>query len=202
MRQPDLGRRRFLEIAAVGAGALALPGRAFALRYYPRPSDKKWAVVYATWCGSARDAAVWISEGMGGIADVFDVREDPDPRGFDHLVLGGAIRMGEVSPDFQRWIAKNREALAKRIRGLFFVCGNLRKPLGSAERERYIDRHLAELTGSKGVPARGFLGRITEALLEPEARETLEKFGLLGDYDNLKRSECLEFGKEILAALK
>ncbi len=195
-------RRAFLQAAAMGLGALAIPKRAFALRYYPRPSEKKWAIVYGTWCGSARDAAVWISEGMGGIADVFDVREDPDPRAFDHVVLGGAIRMSQVSPALQEYIAKNRDALKQRLRGLFFVCGNMRKPLGSGEMKKYVDGHLSELTGVRGVPARGFLGRITEVLLEPEAKEVLKAVGLLEDYDNLKRSECLAFGKEILAALR
>ena len=57
---------------------MALADNARALDFYPMPSDKKVAVLFATWCGSSRDAAVWISEGMGGIAKVFDVRENPD----------------------------------------------------------------------------------------------------------------------------
>ena len=48
------------------------------MKFYAKPSDKKWAILYGTWCGSTRDAAAWISEGMGGIADVFDARENPD----------------------------------------------------------------------------------------------------------------------------
>jgi len=38
-------------------------------------SDKKWAVLYSTWCSSARDTALWISVRMDGIAYVFDVRK-------------------------------------------------------------------------------------------------------------------------------
>ncbi len=65
------------------------------------PSDKKWAVLYGTWCGSARDAALWISEGMDGIANVFDVRENPDLSKYDHIVVGGAIRGGKTSQELQ-----------------------------------------------------------------------------------------------------
>lgn len=35
-----------------------------ALEYYPNKSDKKWAILYGSWYGSSRDAAVWISDGM------------------------------------------------------------------------------------------------------------------------------------------
>jgi len=36
--------------------ALLIPKKAFPLEYYPMPSDKKWAILFATWCGSTRDA--------------------------------------------------------------------------------------------------------------------------------------------------
>ena len=71
-------RRNFFKWGLAGVGTLALVDNAWALKYYPKQSDKKCAVLYGTWCGSSRDAAVWISEGMGGIADVFDARENPD----------------------------------------------------------------------------------------------------------------------------
>ena len=72
-------RRDFFKFGlAAGVSTMALANNARALDFYPMPSDKKCAVLFATWCGSSRDAAVWISEGMGGIADVFDVRENPD----------------------------------------------------------------------------------------------------------------------------
>ena len=53
----DMNKRNFIKSGLMGIGALLLSKRASALEYYPRPSDKKWAVLYGTWCGSARDAA-------------------------------------------------------------------------------------------------------------------------------------------------
>lgn len=63
------------------------------------------------WCGSSRDAAVWISEGMGGIADVFDARENPDLKGFEHIIIGGSIRSGATRKEFQDYIIKNKGIL-------------------------------------------------------------------------------------------
>ena len=187
---------------------MALADNGLALDYYPTPSDKKCAVLFSTWCGSSRDAAVWISEGMGGIADVFDVRENPDLKGFDHIVLGGSIRSGATRKELQDYIAKNKGTLKSRIRALFAVCGNGEKPVGPAQKVALIDNHLAKLCEVGDTLSKVFNGRITKSLLDPETRKRMEDMypGFAGkqleDYDLLKRADCLAFGKEILASLK
>ncbi len=191
-------RRNFLKTGIFGAGALMLADKSWALKYYPRPSDKKWAVIYGTWCGTARDAGVWISEGMGGIADVFDVREKPDLHGFDHLVIGGAIRANKMSVELQDFIGANQENIKGKIRAYFAVCGNMGKPVGPEQTKLFIEDHLAALCGIQGLPARVFLGRITKSLMDPETAARMASFE---DYDNLKRPECLDFGKEILTSV-
>jgi len=124
-------RRDFFKLGlAAGVGTMALAGDSWALEYYPIPSDKKCAVIYGTWCGSSRDAAVWISEGMGGIANVFDVRESPDLKAFDHVVIGGSIRSAVTPKELQDYIAKNKESLKSKVRGFFAVCGNGERPVG------------------------------------------------------------------------
>ena len=178
-------------------GAVLLPKKASALEYYPRPSDKKWAVLYGTWCGSTRDAAVWISEGMDGIANVFDVRENPDLSQYDNVVIGGAIRANVTPNELQEYLKKNREILRNKIRGYFAVCGNMMQPVGPEQTKTFIDNHLAVLTGVGGLPSRVFLGRITYGLMEPDVRKQMEGFKM-PEYDNLKRSECMAFGKELL----
>jgi len=52
-------------------------------------------VLYATWYGSSRDVGVWISEGMGGIANVYDVRENMDLSGYDHLKREDCLVFGK-----------------------------------------------------------------------------------------------------------
>ena len=192
-------RRSFIKAGIMGIGALAVANKGWALEYYPKKSDKKWAVLYSTWCGSSRDAGVWISEGMDGIADVFDVRENPNLRPFDHIVVGGSIRMGKVSQELQDYLAKHKDDLKDKIRGFFIVCGNGKQPTGPEQVKTYIDNHLSQITGVSGVPAKAFNGRVTVGLAEPEYKEMLGNFG---DYDLMKRADFMEFGKTILASVK
>ena len=186
---------------------MALSDNARALDFYPTPSDKKVAVLFSTWCGSSRDAAIWISEGMGGIAKVFDVRENPDLTGFDHIVIGGSIRSGVTPKELQDYIAKNKAILKGKVRGLFAVCGNGERPVGPPQKASYIDNHLAKLSESGEVPSKVFNGRITKALLDTDTRKRMEDMypSLAGkpleDYDLLKRADCLALGKEILAGI-
>ena len=187
---------------------MTLTDGAEALDYYPTPSGKKYAVLYGTWCGSSRDAAVWISEGMGGIADVFDARENPDLKRFDHIVIGGSIRSGVTPKELQDYITKNKGTLKNKIRGLFAVCGNGEKPVGPAQKVTLIDNHLAKLCEVSNIPSNVFNGRITKSLLDPETRKMMEGMYQkiagkpLEDYDLLKRTDCLAFGKEVLAGIK
>src|SRR4030042_596171 len=140
-----MNKRTFVKSGLLGMFAFLLPRKARSLEYYPMPSDKKWAVLYGTWCGTARDAAVWISEGMDGIANVFDVRENPDLSKYDHVVVGGSIRAGKVSDLLQEYLEKNRDRLRDKIRGLFVVCGNRMQPPGPEQVTGLIDNHLAIL---------------------------------------------------------
>jgi menaquinone-dependent protoporphyrinogen IX oxidase len=195
-------RREFFKIGLMGIGAIAVANKSYALEFYARPFDKKWAVLYATWCGTARDAGVWISEGMGGIAEVFDIRENFDLKKFDHIIIGSAIRGFKIHPLLQEYIEKNKDWLSAKVRGLYIVCGNRSQPVGIQQKEQYIDNHLAQLLGVKDVPAKALDGRMTKILLEEQERTMLERFGITSDWDNLKRSDCLAFGKEILNSTK
>ncbi len=194
-------KRTFIKTGLLSAGAILIGKKASALEYYPRPSDKKWAVLYGTWCGSTRDAGVWISEGMDGIANVFDVRENPDLSRYDNVIIGGAIRSGVTPQELQDFLAKNKDMLKSRIRGYFAVCGNMMKPVTPETTVSVIDNHIAKICGVTGVPAKVFLGRITYGLMEPDVRKQMQSFKM-PEYDNLKRSECMEFGKEVLAKIK
>ena len=192
-----MNKRNFIKAGLLTVGTLFLTKKAFPLEYYPNPSGKKWAILYATWCGSARDAGIWISEGMDGIANVFDVRENPDLSQYDHVVVGGAIRGGKTSPLLQEYLEKNKDILRPRIRGYFAVCGNMMQPVSTKQTVDFIDNHLAGICGVSNVPSKVFLGRITFGLMEPDVRKQMQEYKM-PEYDNLKRPECMVFGKEIL----
>ncbi len=197
-------RREILTLGLAGISSMVLTKNAFALQFYPKPSDKKWAVLYATWCGTSRDAGVWISEGMGGIANVFDVRENPDLKGFDHIVIGGSIRSMVTPKALQEYLTKNKNWLQPKVRGLFAICGNGEKPVGPDQTRIFIEHHLAKLCEVSNISSRVFNGRITKSLMEPEVANMMEELypKMMGkpmeDYDHLKRADCLAFGKEVL----
>jgi len=192
-------RRTVLGLGIAGIGALALTNQASALQYYPRPSDKKWAVLYATWCGTSRDAGVWISEGLGGIADVFDLRENPDLKKFDNIIIGSSVRSGQIKPEIKQYLEANSSWLKDKTRAFFIVCGNTQKPITPDIEKMYVTDQLQAFSGVKDVPHHVFLGRVTAALLDPPLREAMVSH--FGEYDNLKRSECLAFGREILKSV-
>ncbi len=191
-------KRDFFKKSLIAIGALLLPRKMFSLEYYPTSTNVEWAILYGTWCGTSRDAGVWISEGMDGIADVFDVRENPDLTRYRHLIIGGSIRSGVTPKALQDYIVRNKEIIKPRIRGYFAVCGNMRQPVTQEQYNNFIDNHLVKLTGVGGLPSKVFLGRITFGLMEPEVREFMKSFPGIEEYDNLKRSGCMAFGKEIL----
>lgn len=194
-----MNRRGFIKLGFAGIGTIALTQKTQALEYYPKQSDKKCAVLYSTWCGSSRDAGVWISEGMGGIADVFDIREKPELKGYEHIVIGGSIRNFATSKELQDFIQKNKESLKGKVRGLFAVCGNMGNPITQEQTKMYIDDHLVKLCEVTKVPSRVFRGRITKSLMDTESAKMMAQ---MEDYDNLKRTECMSLGKEILETIK
>jgi hypothetical protein len=196
-----MNKRKFLKSGLAAIGALMIPRKAMALDFYPTTDNVEWAVIFGTWCGSARDAGVWISEGMNGIADVFDVREKPDLSKYKHIVIGGAIRSGVVSDELQKYLAANQGAIRGKVRGLFAVCGNMRQPVTQEQYDTLINNHLAQLTGAEKYVSRVFLGRITWGLMEPEVEKRMRAIPGMEEYDNLRRSECMDFGREVLKSV-
>lgn len=201
-------RRTFLNIGAFGLGVPIAIGLPVSLQFFPKPSPEKWAVIFGSWYGTARDAAIWISEGMGGIASVLDVREGPDLSGFDHLVVGTAIQGGKGPAAFDAFLDSGGEKLRGKIRGLFAVCGNLGQPPGPAQTAEYIDGYLVKKLKTGPVPGRVFGGRITKRLMtETDYKLVADlysklKLPQLQDFDHLSRAACLAFGQEIRASLQ
>jgi menaquinone-dependent protoporphyrinogen IX oxidase len=203
--EDHMQRRTFLSLSLAGLGTRCMMAQPKPTQFIPNPSKERWAVLFGTWCGTARDAGIWISEGMGGIAEVIDIREVPkDLTTYDHLVIGTSIRAGKGRQEMENFIKSNAGKLRRKIRGLYACCGNMGKPPGPQQTKDYIDNYLAKLCRVDSVPSRVFGGRITKVITSPEDYRTVE--GLyrslkmtLEDYDNLSRGECLELGKQILA---
>ena len=199
-------RRTFLNIGAAGLGSLALasPLRA---QFIPQPSQSKerWAVLFATKYGTTRDAAIWVSEGMGAIADVYDVRRPPSNlASYDNLVFGSAIMGFTILPELSKYLSDNAAAIKGKVRGTFVVGGFLRL-MPTPEQTKQFNDILGTAAGvTSAVPNAAFGGRITKAVWEPkehaEQMATYAKFNVsTDDLDNLSRVDCMRLGAEILA---
>jgi menaquinone-dependent protoporphyrinogen IX oxidase len=202
----QMQRRTFINMGLAGLGSSLAMASSVPAQFIPKPSKEKWAILFGTWYGTTRDASMWISEGMGGIAHVFDIRQVPaDLDAYDHLVIGTAIQGGRGPKALDSYISKNINRLQDKIRGLFAVCGNMGRPPGPQQVKTYIDGYLAELCRTDSVPKKVFGGRITKVLMpEAEYKRIADMYsrigGPSGDWDNLNRTECMELGKKIYSA--
>jgi len=189
-------RRTFLNGLA-GVGAVYSMSAVASPQFTPKPSEPKWAVIFGTWAGTARDAGMWISEGMGGIAAVFDARQKPDLKTYDHLIFGTAIHGGKGPKELEDFIQANIADIKGKVRGYYVVCGSGGDRPGPQVQQMYIDNYLAKLCQTTAPVNRAFPGRITKSLLSEADAKAIAGFA---EYDHLARWECMKAGEQILAA--
>ena len=193
-----MDRRTFLKTVVVGGGLTAFASNSHALKLFPTPGKQKWAILFGSRYGSTRDASLWISEGMGGIADAFDARENPDLSFFEYIVVGSGIYRGKIDTHLENYLTKNSSLISNKIKALFVVCSGGDSPRAQA----FVDV-LAKACQTKPALIKIFSGRITKRLLNEEDYKIEEEVFKrrnepYEDYDRLKRSDCLKFGEEIL----
>ncbi len=190
-------RRSFILSGMVIGGSICLGNNLLPLKIISKKTEKKWAVLFGTKYGSTRDAATWISEGMGGIADVVDSREKPDLKHFDYLIIGSGIYGGKLAPALEEYLNKHIKEIKGKIKGFFIVCG------AGGERGAGYVKLLEDLCQVQVQMKKVFSGRITKRLLSPEDLKGLEGYYKrinkpFEDYDQLSRKECLKWGDTIL----
>ena len=193
-----MDRRAFLKTILVGGGLTVFASNSYALKLFLNPGKQKWAILFGSRYGSTRDASLWISEGMGGIADVFDARENPDLSSFDYIIVGSGIYSGKINQPLETYLTRNSALIYNRIKALFIVCGSGDNPRAQA----YVDL-LAKFCQAKPPLTRIFSGRVTKRLRNKEDYKIEEEVFKrrnqpFEDYDCLQRSDCLKFGEEIL----
>jgi len=193
-----MNRRAFLKTVLVGGGLTVFAPKSHALKLFQSPGKQKWAILFGSRYGSTRDASLWISEGMGGIADAFDARENPDLSSFDNIIVGSGIYNGKIDQHLETYLTRNSVLISNRIKALFIVCG-----AGDSPRAQAFLDVLAKSCQAKPPLTKIFSGRVTKRLLSKDDYKIEEEVFKrrnqpFEDYDSLKRSDCLKFGEEIL----
>ena len=181
-------RRNFIKTGLAGMGALAVPGIVQAM---PQSSNKKWAVLYGSSCGSTREYAGYINEGMGGIADVVDIATTtPKVSDYEYFVIGGwrsGNKMEPVKiPDF---VKNNKAELKDKLKGFFVVLGNGGVAELKPEMTSFLNSMLVTPSGVSNKPSKVLFGRSDPAC---------NKLSIT--YDNVKKADGLAFGKQIIDA--
>jgi menaquinone-dependent protoporphyrinogen oxidase len=90
----------------------------------------KILVTYATRAGSTFEVAVLVAEVLraaGATVDVKYVRAVHELKGYDAVVIGSAIRMGQWLPEAVEFVKANRETLSHIPTAYFLVSGFLRE---------------------------------------------------------------------------
>jgi flavodoxin len=181
-------RRDIFKVGLAGIGTIVLSNPVSAIENFLKASAKKtWVIVYGSQCGSTRDAANWINEGLGGIADVVDIAtKTPNVGDYENFIIGGWISGGNLMPaSIKTYITSNKAALAPKIMGLFTLCGNQGKPVGDTQIKNYLTNNIVAFSGVTDKPAKLFNGRSTPSCGG-------------GNYDLLKKEDCVAFGQKIL----
>ena len=91
---------------------------------------KNILLAYASKAGSTAEIAQRIGKtlsGRGYTVDVKPVSQAGDLSGYQGIILGSAIRIGNVLPEVKTFIEKNQAALTRMPFNLFIVCMTLEK---------------------------------------------------------------------------
>jgi hypothetical protein len=182
-------RRTFLKTGLAGIGVLAVPGAVRALNASMSSSGKKWVVLFGSKCGSTKEYAGYINEGMGGIADVVDIATTtPKVSDYDYFVIGGWRNSQTLQPpEIPNYVTTNKTALKDKIRGLFVVLGNNGNATLSSALTTFLNQKLVQPSGVSDRPSKVLFGRS-----DPNCN------GLSMKYDNVKKEDGVDFGKKIV----
>lgn len=108
----------------------------------------KVLVVYGTKSGCTAGVAERIGSALaaaGLAADVLPAENKPDPAGYDGVIVGSGIRVGQWHSAVKEWVAENADALKVRPTALYTVCLTLvSEPDKLDEVRAYTEPMLAE----------------------------------------------------------
>lgn len=144
--------------------------------------SEKILVAYATRTGRTARVAEVVEEVLteqGAAADVRDVREVDDLKPYRALVLGSAIRAGNLMPEVLTFAKENKEALDAIPFAAFVVCATMQE--STEENRQEVASYLAPLREIREPHANGmFSGAIDRSKLSLPLRLMLKAMKVEG----------------------
>lgn len=85
----------------------------------------KTLIVYGSTYGYARECAQRLAQALGGEVTAADADKEriPDISGFDAVIAGGSVYMGQVQKGVKKFCEDNAAELSGKRLGLFLCCG-------------------------------------------------------------------------------
>lgn len=121
----------------------------------------KVLVVYGTATGCTEGVARYIGDAIaeaGNAVDIVPAKDDPDPAGYDAVLVGSGVRAGSWHAPVKEWVTRRAEALKAGRTAFFTACLTLAsEPEKTAEVRAYTDALMAE-TGVEPVDVGLFAG--------------------------------------------
>ncbi len=115
--------------------------------------------------GTAMTCAQRLAERLEG-AQVVDLNLGwPDPKEYDAVIVGGAIRMGQLHRKARAYLAQHKGALLARPLGCFICCAL------ADEAQEYLKRNIPAPLLAHAAAAKSLGGQLT-----PRARSGMDKF--------------------------
>jgi menaquinone-dependent protoporphyrinogen oxidase len=151
-------------------------------------------VTYATRAGSTIDIADSISfcvSQQGYVVDLMHVSSVENLSDYSTIVIGSAIRMGNVTPEVKRFVQTNKEALQDKPTAYFIACLTLHED--TPENRAKVKDYLIPLREIVTPFAEGyFAGKMDYAKLKPFSRFAAKRMvkapeGDFRDWEDIRR---------------
>jgi menaquinone-dependent protoporphyrinogen oxidase len=142
MMEKQLSRRKFLKTGCIAAGALGLTmcgGGALAASYRPKielpasivnenGNGSHTLVAYATRAGSTAETAARMAEVLAANnqpVDLLPVKEVNDISRYHTVILGSAVRIGQLLPEAMSFVETYQTQLSQKVFNVFLLCMTL-----------------------------------------------------------------------------
>jgi menaquinone-dependent protoporphyrinogen oxidase len=152
-----VGRRKFLKTGCLVTAAASLTvcgGGALAVTYHPavdlpsrtygeKTMENRILVTYASSAGSTAEIAARIGETLshnGQSVDVLPVKQVTDLTPYSKIVLGSAIRAGNLLPEAMKFVETHQATLQQKPTSVFIACLTLKDD--TEENRKTVDAYL------------------------------------------------------------